>query len=430
MVLQQLVSWVQNSQSVNIHSMSPSKTEQADGRTVRCSLNPEAARTTSHCRNLTAQLLSISEAHAQLQTSVMNLTELNLQLVYQSEELASNNTHLTSINRILSLEAALHQEIISNLTENNQQLREENGRLTVLSEVFADERDNMSVAIGVLERQNDNLTKLYLREKEKEQAIVSSNTNLRRELRESADNNTLLWAQSQQLLDQNVLLQSENLKLNETVGQIRAQQKKCQREWNLADAQEHQIRFQNQNLTKEIALLSNSVQHLHEQFSSLDHYCPVVNQTTQERRCRSCDDGWRLFRSKCYFLSSDSGGWAHARSQCQSQGAELLIIDSQEEQSFVFAMSMMSGPKGRAWVGMTDMKTEGEWRWVDGRLVRDSVQYWLKRADGSSEPDDWQVSNKEGGEDCGHLDTAETEFSCWMDGPCNAPYRWICEKAL
>ncbi|XP_031417136.1 CD209 antigen-like protein E [Clupea harengus] len=283
----------------------------------------------------------------------------------------------------------------------------------------------MSAAIGVLRRQNDNLTDLHLRELERRQALFSLNTNLSRELRESAENNTLLWAQSQELLEQSALRNSENLELRVAAERVRSQNKECERVMrNLTGAQENA-----QNFRREVAELRNSSQHLQGELTSLDFYCPVVNQTTQERRCRSCEDGWNHFRSKCYFFSRDSNSWAHGRTQCLSQGADLLVINSREEQRFVFGMSWRLHPEERAWVGMTDAETEGEWRWVDGSLVRDNVQYWVQRADGSSEPDDWRVSDEQG-EDCGHIDTVETELSCWMDAPCHAHFRWICEKAL
>ncbi|KAG5262905.1 hypothetical protein AALO_G00280310 [Alosa alosa] len=420
MVLQQLVSWMQSTQSVNIRSMNPSKTEQTVplkcqsdnpqvrrsvwglsalccgcllssmvlailyGRAVRSSpLNPDVARTFQNdYRNLTDQLLSISEERSALQRSVWNLTELNHRLDVQCDELAGNNTELTSINRILFLEADRH-------------LREENDKLVIVNAVFAEERENMSTTIGVLERQNENLTDSHQRELERTLELSALNDKFSRELREKTENFTLLWPQNQELLDQNVLLQSENLQLIETVGRVRSQKKECDRAVrNLTEALENTTRLQN-----------------------------------QKRRCRSCEDGWRLFRSSCYFLSRDSNSWAHGRTQCQSHGADLLVINSQEEQRFVFAMSWKSNPKGKAWVGMTDIETEGEWRWVTNSLVRYNVQYWVQRADGTSEPDDWRVSNEQG-EDCGHIDTAETELNSWMDAPCHTHYRWICEKAL
>ena len=195
----------------------------------------------------------------------------------QCDELASNNTQLISINYNLSLGASRHEEIVYHLTETNQQLSEDNGQLIILNGVFAEERDNMSAAIGVLRRQNDNLTDLHLRELERRQALFSLNTNLSRELRESAENNTLLWAQSQELLEQSALRNSENLELRVAAERVRSQNKECERVMrNLTGAQENA-----QNFRREVAELRNSSQHLQGELTSLDFYCPVVNQTTQ-----------------------------------------------------------------------------------------------------------------------------------------------------
>ncbi|XP_048090007.1 C-type lectin domain family 4 member M-like [Alosa alosa] len=382
MVLQQLVSWMQSTQSVNIRSMNPSKTEQTVplkcqsdnpqvrrsvwglsalccgcllssmvlailyGRAVRSSpLNPDVARTFQNdYRNLTDQLLSISEERSALQRSVWNLTELNHRLDVQCDELAGNNTELTSINRILFLEADRH-------------LREENDKLVIVNAVFAEERENMSTTIGVLERQNENLTDSHQRELERTLELSALNDKFSRELREKTENFTLLWPQNQELLDQNVLLQSENLQLIETVGRVRSQKKECDRAVrNLTEALENTTRLQNQSLGREIAELRNGIHLLQQEVTSLNLYCllcpPITTnnanissnlsqsiyhshflvQHKQERRCRSCEDGWRLFRSSCYFLSRDSNSWAHGRTQCQSHGADLLVINSQEEQ--------------------------------------------------------------------------------------------------
>ncbi|XP_031699610.1 C-type lectin domain family 4 member E-like [Anarrhichthys ocellatus] len=164
-----------------------------------------------------------------------------------------------------------------------------------------------------------------------------------------------------------------------------------------------------------------------EAFRSLDLYCPVVNPKTKARICRKCPDSWRLFENKCYFFSSRKLSWSSSRAWCQTQGGDLLIINSEPEQSFVFESSQAPQTSSRLWIGLTDAEEEGEWRWVDGSPLTSDVQYWLSRPGLGTEPDNWKLDNPLG-EDCGHMDASENALKSWMDGSCEIPYRWICEK--
>uniref|UniRef100_A0A4W5JFW0 C-type lectin domain-containing protein n=1 Tax=Hucho hucho TaxID=62062 RepID=A0A4W5JFW0_9TELE len=73
-----------------------------------------------------------------------------------------------------------------------------------------------------------------------------------------------------------------------------------------------------------------------------------------------CQEGWRYFDSRLYFLSTKEKNWEESRQDCQGRGADLVIINSTEEQTFVFNLHL------RAWIGLTDSVTEGTWKWVDG----------------------------------------------------------------
>ncbi|XP_033841126.2 asialoglycoprotein receptor 1-like [Periophthalmus magnuspinnatus] len=164
-----------------------------------------------------------------------------------------------------------------------------------------------------------------------------------------------------------------------------------------------------------------------EAYHSLDRYCPVVNQNTQERMCKKCAEGWTLFQSKCYYFSSRTLSWSSSRAWCQTHRADLVIINSEEEQNFTHETShRMDQTNTRLWIGMSDIEQEGDWRWVDGRQVTSSPQYWLDRPGVGTEPDDWTSEDIEG-EDCGHVDTSEEVLQAWMDGSCKISYRWICE---
>ena len=45
-----------------------------------------------------------------------------------------------------------------------------------------------------------------------------------------------------------------------------------------------------------------------------------------------CPEGWRLLGFRCYFLSTEKKTWAYSRQDCLERGADLVIINSREEQ--------------------------------------------------------------------------------------------------
>ncbi|XP_072526151.1 uncharacterized protein [Salminus brasiliensis] len=82
----------------------------------------------------------------------------------------------------------------------------------------------------------------------------------------------------------------------------------------------------------------------------------------------ACPAGWIRFMSSCYFVSSTGNTWALSRHDCTAKGADLVIINSREEQKFV------SGLGKALWIGLTDLSVEGSWTWVDGTLLEHG--YW------------------------------------------------------
>ncbi|XP_052610694.1 CD209 antigen-like protein B [Peromyscus californicus insignis] len=126
--------------------------------------------------------------------------------------------------------------------------------------------------------------------------------------------------------------------------------------------------------------------------------------------CRPCPWEWTFFHGKCYFFSKSRRNWNDSITACLEVEAQLVIIESDEEQTF---LSVISKDKGSAWLGLSDLKEEGSWQWVDGSPMEDSFRkYWLK-----GEP------NNMGNEDC-----AEISSTGWNDNTCSFAKLWICKK--
>ncbi|XP_027874874.1 CD209 antigen-like [Xiphophorus couchianus] len=135
-----------------------------------------------------------------------------------------------------------------------------------------------------------------------------------------------------------------------------------------------------------------------------------LRSVTEERDRLMVKIGWRIFRGSAYYMSSTEKTWQESRTYCQSVGADLIIINSKEEQNFANSFQTYM------WIGLTDSETEGRWKWVDGSPL--TTSYWY-----DGEPNGNTVEN------CGEIKTFTAERS-WNDGTCSRSLKWICEMKL
>ncbi|XP_059180155.1 C-type lectin domain family 4 member M-like [Centropristis striata] len=120
--------------------------------------------------------------------------------------------------------------------------------------------------------------------------------------------------------------------------------------------------------------------------------------------------GWEHFNGSYYYISSSMKSWQDSRSDCQQRDADLLIINSNEEQEFIRRFRM------RTWIGLTDRDTEGVWKWVDGSPL--TTRFWF-----DGEPNSHQGKN----EDCA-LTNYYGYKNSWNDFDCDSENFWMCEK--
>jgi len=85
----------------------------------------------------------------------------------------------------------------------------------------------------------------------------------------------------------------------------------------------------------------------------------------------SCGEGETAFDNWCYWVdASYSYNFTEAQDECRARGLQLASIHSQQEQNFI--AGLISGHY--AWIGLTDVAVEGEFRWSDGTPL--DFQYW------------------------------------------------------
>ncbi|KAK6324663.1 hypothetical protein J4Q44_G00040050, partial [Coregonus suidteri] len=125
-----------------------------------------------------------------------------------------------------------------------------------------------------------------------------------------------------------------------------------QTSYNNLTAERDQLQTRYNTLTKERDQLQTSYNNLTEEKGHIQAKLFVIEQL--------CQRGWRYFDSSLYFLSTEKKTWEERRQDCLERGADLVIIKSTEEQTFLFNLQL------RAWIGLTDSVSEGTWKWLDG----------------------------------------------------------------
>ncbi|KAK9537244.1 hypothetical protein VZT92_004878 [Zoarces viviparus] len=140
----------------------------------------------------------------------------------------------------------------------------------------------------------------------------------------------------------------------------------------------------------------------------------IEEKDRRQRWCdqkKTCPEGWRRFSCSCYLLSNETYSWEESRKDCRDKGADLVIIDSLEEQKFLSSIVTE-----RSWIGLSDRDEEGTWKWVDGTPLTEA--YWYV-----GEP-----SNRGGDEDCAENLFDRNAERNWNDVRCDYSRHWICEN--
>ncbi|KAL7855599.1 hypothetical protein AOLI_G00192030 [Acnodon oligacanthus] len=121
-----------------------------------------------------------------------------------------------------------------------------------------------------------------------------------------------------------------------------------------------QLKSSCHNLTEEKEQTSNK---LTEEINSLQTKYENLLTLIEKIRFKEL----KTFGSSFYFFSTEQKSWTESRQDCRKGGADLVIINSREEQTFLIDQKKESS----FWIGLTDIETENTWKWVDGQPLTD-----------------------------------------------------------
>ncbi|XP_057188067.1 CD209 antigen-like protein A isoform X2 [Triplophysa rosa] len=127
------------------------------------------------------------------------------------------------------------------------------------------------------------------------------------------------------------------------------------------------------------------------------------------KKRKSCQNVWK--ESDRYFISIEEKSWTDSRRFCKDCGADLIIINTEEEQKYISSIV-----KERVWIGLSDIENEGNMIWVDNTPL--TKGFWHL-----GEPNDV------GNEDCVEfMSKSEPVLDNWNDLSCSDKRKWICEN--
>ncbi|XP_071264040.1 C-type lectin domain family 4 member E-like isoform X1 [Salvelinus alpinus] len=186
-----------------------------------------------------------------------------------------------------------------------------------------------------------------------------------------------------------------------------------QTSYNNLTKERDQLQTSYKTMTKERDQLQTSYNNMTKERDQLQTERDVLSGRLTNLK-QTCPEGWQKFESSWYFLSTETKTWKESREDCLERGADLVIINSDKEQEFLFNL------KKRVWIGLTDSVKEGTWKWVDGTPL--TTGYWYDK-----QPDN---AGPTGNEDCAEIHEDQSPLKAWNDLSCDSKLNWICEKAF
>ncbi|XP_055765488.1 C-type lectin domain family 4 member M-like [Salvelinus fontinalis] len=258
---------------------------------------------------------------------------------------------------------------------------------------------------GNVTAENDQLQTSYNTLTEERDQLQTSYNTLTEKRDQLQTSYNILTKKGDQLQTSYNTLTKERGQLQTSYNTLTKERDKLQTSYNALTKARDQLQTSYNTLTKERDKQKRENNDLMAKFSNLKQTYP---------------EGWQIkLESSWYFLSTVKKPWRESRQDCLQRGADLVIVNSDKEQEFLFGLT-----KG-AWIGLTDSVTEGTWKWVDGTPLT-TPSYWY-----TQQPDNGGDNPANGEEDCVELNTETWRpAKAWNDQSCLHNRYWICEKVV
>lgn len=131
--------------------------------------------------------------------------------------------------------------------------------------------------------------------------------------------------------------------------------------------------------------------------------------------------------------SQPARSWRQAMQYCQNRDLNLALIESDEENAFIYETLVRLDLGGDVWMGATDQEDEELWSWAVGDDSDDWIPFY-DQADHEPIDDafnDWRSGepNDDGGEDCGIFEDLGGDEWAWDDRDCQTQFElFVCES--
>ncbi|KAF7663148.1 hypothetical protein LDENG_00216970 [Lucifuga dentata] len=346
----------------------------------------------------------LNKAKDQLDTNIKILTKDRDDLQLRQSQLETSNTALVKEINQLKVSQSQMQANNDALTKAKDLLQtgydlaiKQKNELQNSYNSVTKERDNLQNKFNNLTRYREEQQKSYnslMKDVEQLESRYNSST-FDKEKLESSHSNV---SKEKDILQAsyNILVKASD-KLQDSYTGLIDERDQIEIRYKNATAEKEQLKMINDNLTAERDKLLKEIQRL--------------NATIAAKKC---PPGWNSFEYSCYFTSAGKNTWTASRQDCQNKGADLVIINSPEEMTFI---NGLYGSDKEVWIGLTDEGVEGQWKWVDGTPM--TTAYW-----GKDQPNSYNGRDQ----DCVEFWHHSTGQGNWNDENCNLQQHWICEK--
>ncbi|XP_062334853.1 C-type lectin domain family 4 member M-like isoform X5 [Osmerus eperlanus] len=187
----------------------------------------------------------------------------------------------------------------------------------------------------------------------------------------------------------------------------------------VVERDQHQSKYD--NLTRERDQLQAKSDNLTRERNKLQmKYDSLIKERDHLQKLICCPDGWKKLNCSCYYVSTEMKTWSDSRQDCRDREADLVVINSPEEQVFLNNLTKT------VWIGLTDTVTEGTFIWVDGTPL--TTEYWY-----GSQPDNYLHQPGSVDEDCAEIYYSPSQVpppKTWNDNRCYSNNFWVCERGI